>query len=230
MAAVSPAPPMEPKRAIFNVTAFSWARSILRLMLVAGGHGVLNHAQEPKISCPPAAALKTVANLHFSRPLKRLHAALYNIFGSSQLTSATPLFLNNASGDIRHKQGSLVFAYAPSTPDSSRLNDPEHLSLCAALLPTWETLRVLVILFQATERANIGVQFLDDYEVAELADEPRLVFLACYYLDDWITGARMGCGDYWSRAEHRIAKRKSEEIGRMGFFSFSCRDEMTFPS
>ncbi|KAF7377246.1 hypothetical protein MSAN_00144900 [Mycena sanguinolenta] len=81
-----------------------------------------------------------------------------------------------------------------------------------ALLPNWQTLRVLVLLLSSDRDAKTIGALLDEYNVAELTQDPRFVVVVCSeYCEDWVKGVQTG-DDYWSRAEDHIAKRKSGQV------------------
>ncbi|KAJ6482775.1 hypothetical protein C8R45DRAFT_307567 [Mycena sanguinolenta] len=165
-----------------------------------------------------------VTDIHFTRPLKRLHGPLSAIFRSSAIDFAHPLFLSITHLEISDSPPSIdiaVWSTLTRLPHLTHLAfvHAEYLPTCSALLPTWKSLRVLIILFQYDEQTNTWAKFLDEYDVPELADEPRFLFMICdWYVEDWINGAHLGAGDYWSRAEDHVAKRKSGKVGARDYF------------
>ncbi|KAJ6476770.1 hypothetical protein C8R47DRAFT_1290093 [Mycena vitilis] len=88
--------------------------------------------------------------------------------------------------------------------------------MCLVLLPTWDSLQVLVVLlYRWTYR---GAVLLEECGVTDLAQDVRLVTMSSdKSLEDWVMGAYAGV-DYWSRAEEFIAKRRSGEINSLQYF------------
>ncbi|KAJ6452077.1 hypothetical protein C8R45DRAFT_1223642 [Mycena sanguinolenta] len=157
-----------------------------------------------------------VAEIHLNRPLKRLHGTLEGIFGfDSKIDFSQPLFSSMTHLEIFTAPREIdlaVWSALTRLPHLTHLafDVVAYLPMCHALLPTWQTLRVLVILFQVKEATDVDGDLLQKCNVTELADDPRLVFVTCYhYLEDWVSGAHMGGQDFWSQAENHIAKRKS---------------------
>ncbi|KAJ6453182.1 hypothetical protein C8R45DRAFT_1193259 [Mycena sanguinolenta] len=148
--------------------------------------------------------------------LKRLHASLKGIFGSSpidfshhRLSSITHLEIFDVVAPDSFDMGVWsALAYLPNLIHLA-FNSEEYLSLCLALLPAWELLHVLVILFSE----NIGAEdLLDEYHVTELVEDPRFVVMTvAEYIEDWAVGAHIGW-NYFARAERHVARRRSGEV------------------
>ncbi|KAJ6482770.1 hypothetical protein C8R45DRAFT_932363 [Mycena sanguinolenta] len=164
-----------------------------------------------------------VVEMEFDRPIKRLHGCLQVIFGSSKSTaidfthsvfaSLTHLEIFDIPGDIPRDGIDMTAWIALShLPHLTHLafDDEEYLPVGGALLPTWQHLKVFIILFP---QKCLHTELFAQYNVPELADEPRLVLMVCSeYLEDWIKGAHTGRDDYWAQAEDHIARRKSGKV------------------
>ncbi|KAF8145029.1 hypothetical protein K438DRAFT_1872694 [Mycena galopus ATCC 62051] len=162
---------------------------------------------------------QTVNILQFDLPLKRLHCSLHSLFGSSRIDLTHRLFSVMTHLEIFDRSWDGI--NADVWPEFTRLphlthfalNEPDFLPTCCTLLPMWECLQVLVILL-ITPRTRL----LDEYQVPELAHEPRFVMMDFpYYREDWSQGALTGC-DYWLRVDDFIAKRKSGEINSLKYY------------
>ncbi|KAF8186543.1 hypothetical protein K438DRAFT_2019800 [Mycena galopus ATCC 62051] len=172
---------------------------------------------------------QTMNILQFDLPLKRLHCSLHSLFGSSRIDLTHRLFSVMTHLEIfdRSWDGINGDVWSEFTRLSHlthfALNEPDLLPKCCTLLPMWECLQVLVILLIRPMTGN----FLDEYQVSELAHESRFVAMHCpSYLEDWSEGVLTG-GDYWSRADNFIAKRKSGEINVLNYYipdPHSCDD------
>ncbi|KAF7377223.1 hypothetical protein MSAN_00142200 [Mycena sanguinolenta] len=164
-----------------------------------------------------------VLGIQFDRPLKRLHADLNGIFGSDTIDFTHPVLaslthleifnLPDVEFDLR------IWTALTGLPHLTHLAfaDEDYLTICGSLLPSWECLQVLVILFHRYF-GNLDANRLTEHNVPELADEPRLVLMIIPEdLYDWINGAHTGSGDYWSRAESHIAKQRSGQVNRKSY-------------
>ncbi|KAF7377254.1 hypothetical protein MSAN_00145700 [Mycena sanguinolenta] len=181
--------------------------------ILAACRGIENIWLAARSSC-------TVLEIRFDRPVKRLHATLEVIFGKSQpcpIDFAHPVFASMTHLEIfdaPHDGFDLaVWTALTRLPHLTHLalGSAAYLPMCGALLPTWEHLRVLVILF--SQHVGLDAGLLTEHNVSELADEPRLVLMVCSeYLEDWIKGAHTSCDDYWAQAEDHIARRKSGKV------------------
>ncbi|KAJ6482777.1 hypothetical protein C8R45DRAFT_307587 [Mycena sanguinolenta] len=239
---VSPLLPPELEQTIFEVIALSWPRSIPRLMLVAWRvkSWVEPLLYRTIIVGSPAAFFRdsvrvcsgvedlrasqtslVVSEIQFDRPLKRLHGGLGCIFGSSRsarIDFTRPIFACLTHLEIfglpEDEIDLQVWTASTRLPHLTHLafDDDGYLPMCGALLPGWERLWVLVILF-TRRRGDLNAELFADYDVPELAEDPRVVLMICpEYIEDWIKGAHTGCDDYWSRAEDHIAKRRSRRV------------------
>ncbi|KAJ6452080.1 hypothetical protein C8R45DRAFT_86919 [Mycena sanguinolenta] len=158
--------------------------------------------------------------LDFNLPLKRLHCMVGMLFRTSQLdfthgifSSITHLELFDNLADIINPE---AWSTLPCIPHLTHLafNDDNFLPICLALLPTWESLRVMMILLDR----EMDADFLANHNATGLAHDLRFVVSTCAsYLQDWIEGIQVGC-DYWSRAEDFIAKRESKEIQPLRYY------------
>ncbi|KAF8186527.1 hypothetical protein K438DRAFT_1835762 [Mycena galopus ATCC 62051] len=163
------------------------------------------------------AAQTSVIVPQFKLSLKRLHCTLETMFGSSDVDFTNQFFFSITHLEIFNVPDNVdveVWSALTRLPHLTHLafNDDDYIPMCAALLPSWESLRVLVILLSANQNTNIGSVLLHQYGATGLAQDPRFVVIVCSaYLEDWIKGAHIGC-DYWSQAEDFIAKRKSGEV------------------
>ncbi|KAJ7808794.1 hypothetical protein B0H14DRAFT_3481997 [Mycena olivaceomarginata] len=93
-------------------------------------------------------------------------------------------------------------------------NSANYLQTCLEFLPTWDTLRALVVFPQS----NKGEMLLERQGVLRLTQHLRFVVMVCsHYREDWIRGATLG-RDHWSRAEQFIAKRRSREIDPLEYY------------
>jgi hypothetical protein len=123
-------------------------------------------------------------------------------------TSITHLEIVNVAQNIKVE----VWSALTRLPHLTHLafNSYRYLEMCLAILLTWENLRALVIL----SLFDSGEKSLEQHNVPELAQEPRLVVIACSnFCDDWARGATLG-RDYWAQAEDFIVKRRSRKIDR----------------
>ncbi|KAJ7256150.1 hypothetical protein B0H12DRAFT_517903 [Mycena haematopus] len=150
--------------------------------------------------------------------LKRLHCMLASIFGAR--IDFTHRFFSSITHleifDVWSHTAREVWSGLKDIPNLTHLafNDPNYLPTCLALLPTWESLRVLVILLLS----DSGAELVQRYNVPELAKELRFVVIVCPdYLEDWTNGAHIG-RDYWLVAEELVAKRKSGEINPLNYY------------
>ncbi|KAF7377247.1 hypothetical protein MSAN_00145000 [Mycena sanguinolenta] len=161
-----------------------------------------------------------VSELQFDRPLKRLHATLEVIFGSSSspaINLTHPVFASLTHLEIFNfpADGVDLRVWTPLRNllylTHLAFDDERYLPICGALFPGWIRLRVLVILFETEENRNADL--FAQYKVPELVDEPRIVLMVCSeYLEDWIKGAHTGRDDFWEQAERHIARRKSGKV------------------
>ncbi|KAJ7834361.1 hypothetical protein B0H14DRAFT_2590943 [Mycena olivaceomarginata] len=103
--------------------------------------------------------------------------------------------------------GAPFLADAPPAPDPSRVQLCDYLQTCLEFLPTWDTLRALVVFPQF----NMGEMLLERQGVLRLTQDLQFVVM------DWIRGATLG-RDHWSRAEQFIAKRRSREIDPLEYY------------
>ncbi|KAJ7224024.1 hypothetical protein B0H12DRAFT_1240847 [Mycena haematopus] len=151
--------------------------------------------------------------LDFNLPLKHLHCTVERMFPSSQIDFTHRIFSSITHleiFDIPRRIDPDTWSALTRIPHLTHLafNDPRFLPLCLALLSTWESLRVLLLVLDE----QTDIHFLDNYNATDLAQDRRFVVTVCVnYLHDWIKGIQIGC-DYWSRAEDFIAKRLSGEI------------------
>ncbi|KAJ6463156.1 hypothetical protein C8R47DRAFT_1157786 [Mycena vitilis] len=157
-------------------------------------------------------------------PLKRFHGKLNNLFdfhidfGHSLLARLTHLEIFDVP-NVQPEDGTMeAWAAMTRLPHLTHLafNDTAYLPMCLVLLPTWDSLQVLVVLlYRWTYR---GAVLLEECGVTDLAQDVRLVTMSSdKSLEDWIMGAYAGV-DYWSRAEEFIAKRRSGEINSLRYF------------
>ncbi|KAJ7735674.1 hypothetical protein B0H14DRAFT_3168523 [Mycena olivaceomarginata] len=157
--------------------------------------------------------------LEINLPLKRLHCALYSLFRDASIdfthrffTSITHLEIVNVAQNIEVE----VWSALTRLPHLTHLafNSYSYLEMCLAILLTWEHLHALVIL----SLFDIGEKSLEQHNVPELAQESRLVVIACSdFREDWVRGATLG-RDYWSQAEDFIAKRRSRKIDPLEYY------------
>ncbi|KAJ7256151.1 hypothetical protein B0H12DRAFT_1323044 [Mycena haematopus] len=174
-------------------------------------------------------AAQTRANvLEVDMRLKRLHCMLSSIFGASQIDLTHRLFSSITHLEIFDVWSHIAPEFWSALKDIPNLthlafNDPNYLPQCHTLLPTWESLRVLVILLLT----DSGAELVQRYNVPELAQELRFVVIVCPdYLEDWIDGAHMN-RDYWLVAEDLIVKRKSGEINPLNYYISDTVDSDT---
>ncbi|KAJ7266460.1 hypothetical protein B0H12DRAFT_161387 [Mycena haematopus] len=167
----------------------------------------------------------TVKMIDFNLPLKQLHCTVEGMFPSSQVDFTHRIFSSITHLEIFDGPKSIdteVWSALTRIPHLTHLafNDPRFLPLCLALLPTWESLRALLLVLDT--EMDIA---LDNYDATDLAQDRRFVVSVCVnYLRDWIKGIQTGC-DYWSRAEDFIAKRKSGEIDPLIYCISSSEDD-----
>ncbi|KAF8171019.1 hypothetical protein K438DRAFT_1853150 [Mycena galopus ATCC 62051] len=161
-------------------------------------------------------------------PLKRFHGTLHAMFRSSPIdfthqlfSSITHLEIFDVPDNIDLDVWSALTRLAHLTHLS--FDDRGYLQLCHTLLPTWQSLQVMIILVDT--RMGVGVDILDGSGVTELAQEPRFIVMCCNeFLEDWIKSAH-AARDYWVRAEEFIAKRKSGEIDALKYYISDSEDD-----
>ncbi|KAJ6482779.1 hypothetical protein C8R45DRAFT_1100028 [Mycena sanguinolenta] len=166
---------------------------------------------------PPAIACDALLSLIRSKQSTFFRESVHHlcIFGSSSIDFTHSPFLSITHLEIFDAPDNIdlaVWSTLTRLPHLTHLafNDEDYLLTCLALLPAWETLRVLVVLLNGHPEAEL----LDQYNVAELSNEPRfMVMVYAAYIADWIRGIQTG-NDYWSQAENHIAKRKSGQVER----------------
>ncbi|KAJ6482764.1 hypothetical protein C8R45DRAFT_1215451 [Mycena sanguinolenta] len=180
------------------------------------------------------ASLTTNTILDTNLSLKRLHTDLDVIFGSSVIDFTHQFFSSITHLEIFDAPEAIELEVWSALTDLPHLtnfacNDGEYLPMFLAVLPTWQPLRVLVLLMSSSGDAEMVAELLKEYNVAELAQDPRFVVLLCSeYCEDWVKGVQTG-DDYWSRAENHIMKRKSGQVNFQDCYvpehdDLQCRD------
>ncbi|KAJ6452083.1 hypothetical protein C8R45DRAFT_86943 [Mycena sanguinolenta] len=157
--------------------------------------------------------------LELDMRLQRLHCRMNDIFKSSKICLMRPFFSSITHLEIFDAKDELGERFWPALiglPNLTHLalNGEDYLPTCRDFLPTWPSLRVLIILLLDDPDTNM----LRRHGVPELAEEPRFVVIVCgNYIQDWMDGARMG-RDFWSFAHDVIAQRKSGETDPLEYY------------